>query len=101
MVALVKLVADEPNPLGYITYVFECLEEQDRAFSKYIMMIRFPNWEAKQINLGEVGYVEFEEIRAGMDKWFDGNSMIPYRYNMIQFIRFISKKEEIDEEYRI
>ena len=101
MVALVKLVADEHNPLNYITYVFECLDEEIRKETKYIMTTRFPNWDHRCLNIGEIGYLEFEEIRAGMDKWFDGNTMIPYRYNMIQFIRFISKKEEKDEEYRI
>ena len=101
MVALVKLVADEHNPLDYTTYVFECLEDEMRKETKYILCTRFPNWDHRALKLGEIGYLEFEEIRAGMDKWFDGNTMVPYRYNMIQFIRFITKPEETDEEYRI
>ena len=28
-----------------------------------------------------------------MDKWFDGNDFIPYRYDNIQFIKFIPKIE--------
>ena len=101
MVALAELVADEHNPLGYITYVFKCLEEDMKKQTPYILCTRYPNWQTRELKLGEVGYLEFEEIRAGMDKWFDGNTMIPYKYNMIQFIRFIAKKEEKDEEYRI
>lgn len=99
MTILVKLVAKETDPSNYTTYVFECLDKEVASSSKYIMCTRYPNWEHRVINLGEIGYLNFVEIRAGIDKWFDGKQMIPYYYNGIQFIKFILKPEKKDYEY--
>lgn len=63
------------------------------------MCIRYINWEHRAISLGEIGYLHFKEVRAGVDKWFDGKDFIPYRYNDIQFIKFIAKPEKVDQEY--
>lgn len=98
MIALVKLIASETDSLGYITYVFENLEDHT-ASSKYIMCIRYPNWDAKMLKLGDIGFVHCEEIRAGIDKWFDGTKMVPYNYNTVQFIKFVYKSEEEDCKY--
>lgn len=92
-----ELVASHLDSFGYITYVFKNLEEDVAAISRYVMCIRYPNWNHKQINIGEKGYLEFEEIRAGIDSWFNGNTMIPYKYSAIQFIRFISKQDNPHE----
>lgn len=99
MVTLCKLVAYDIDFFGYITYVFENLEEEVIKKTKYIMCIRYPNWNHKDLELEEVGYLHFEEIRAGVNKWFDGKEMIPYRYNTIQFIKFVDKPEKKDYEY--
>lgn len=94
MVVLAKLVASEDDSMGYITYVFECLEPEIKIESKYIMCTRFPNWDHRKIEIGEIGFLSFFEIKAGISMWFDGNKMIPYNYNNIQFIKFIEKQEE-------
>lgn len=98
MVVLAKLVASETDSLGYITYVFKNLEDCTEL-SKYVMMVRFPNWDAKPLKLGDTGYVQFEEIRAGIDKWFDGKQMVPYNYNTVQFIKFVYKPEDTENQY--
>lgn len=99
MTVLAKLVAKDKDCQQYITYVFECLEDWSKRQSPYIMCTQFPNWETKSINLGDVGYLEFMEIKAGIDKWFDGKNMIPYNYNMVQFIRFVEKPQTKDHTY--
>lgn len=96
---LAKLVAKEKDTLGYITYVFECLDEDIIKQSRYIMCTRFPNWNHRNIEISETGYLNFVEIRAGIDKWFDGNNMIPYNYNNIQFLKFIAKPRSNNYEY--
>lgn len=102
-VVLGKLVAKTKDVLGYITYVFELIEESEieRLDTKYIMCTRFPNWEHRIIDLEEIGYLQFVEIIAGISSWFDGNKMIPYRYNNIQFIKFIEKQEKEDYKYKL
>ena len=94
MTILSKLLAIDPDPMGYVTYVFECLDKEIIKESKYIMCTRFPNWNHRSLDIGEIGYLNFVEIRAGIDKWFDGNRMIPYLYNNIQFIKFVSKPRD-------
>ena len=69
MTILAKLLASEEDTLGYITYVFECLDEDIIKETKYIMCVRYPNWDHRKIEIGEVGFLNFLEIRAGMDKW--------------------------------
>lgn len=63
------------------------------------MCIRYPNWDHKKLQLGDVGFVHCEEIRAGVDKWYDGTKMVPYNYNTVQFIKFVYKPEEEDHKY--
>lgn len=98
MVILARLVANESDNFGYTTYVFQNLEDES-LFNKYVMMTRFPNWETKQLQVGDEGYVYYEEIKAGVDKWYDGTTMIPYNYNFIQFIKFVSKPIKQDNKY--
>lgn len=90
MTILAKLLASEEGTLGYITYVFECLDEEISKETRYIMCTRWPNWDHRKIEIDEVGFLNFMEIRAGVDKWFNGSQMIPYQYNNIQFIKFVS-----------
>lgn len=99
MTVLACLVAKEIDTLGYITYVFECLDDNVIENSKYIMCTRYPNWDHRKINIGEIGYLNFVEIRAGIDKWFNGKDMIPYNYNGIQFIKFVKRVESQEHEY--
>ena len=99
MITLCKLVAQEIDSLGYTTYVFENLEEYAIKQSKYIFCIRYPNWDHKKLKLGDVGFVHCEEIRAGVDKWYDGTKMVPYNYNTVQFIKFVYKPKEEDHKY--
>lgn len=96
MIVLAKLVACEQDI--YTTYVFECLEDKVNS-SKYVMTIRYPNWNDKILKLGDIGYLHFEERRAGIDKWFDGKEMVPYSYDTVQYIKFIYKPEDKPYEY--
>lgn len=99
MIALVELVAQADDLMGYTTYVFKCLEDYMIEQSPYIMCTRFPNWEHRPIQLGEIGYLNCIEIRAGVDKWFNGKEFIFYNYDNVQFIKFIRKIDKNDEEY--
>lgn len=99
MTVLAKLVAREEDGLGYVIMVFECLDEEVRKETKYIMTTQYPNWNHRKIEIEEVGYLNFVEIRAGIDKWFDGKEFIPYNYNNIQFIKFVKKPIKKDKQY--
>ena len=52
-----QLVACENDAMGYITYVFKCLEPNPGFGHNYIMVTRFPNWDHRSLDIGELGYL--------------------------------------------
>lgn len=99
-VILAKLVAYNTDTLDYTTYVFENVERKYNE-SKYLMCVRFPNWNCKYLEIGDIGYLHYRRITAGKDKWFDGQNMIPYLYDNIQFLTFVDKPKEDNNVYKM
>lgn len=90
-----KLVAEQSDGMGYTNYVFEDLEATDMDF-KYVMCVRFPNWDQKTINLEDVGFLNIRYVEGGVDKWFDGEHLVPYKYTNVIFLKFIEEKPKIE-----
>lgn len=97
MVIFCKLIAFHQDFGGYQTLVFLNLDEDRRRDLKYLMAVKFPNWESVSIAIGDEGYLHFEERRAGIDEWWDGDKFVKYKYDNIQFIKFVHKPEETDK----
>lgn len=87
----VKLVAKQADGMGYTTFVFMNLDNNE-----YIMCVMFPNWEQSYINLDDKGFVTTRYVEAGVDKWYDGTTFIPYKYTNIIFLKFIKEQKEVD-----
>lgn len=89
-----ELVAKEHDLLGYTTYVFKCLEANIPFGHNYVMCTRCPNWDARNIDIGEIGYLEYEEVHAG-EKWYNpqDGTYVPYKYTNIYFIKFVKKED--------
>ena len=86
-----RLIAKEEDMLGYIVYVFENLDYNTKDYSifeKYLMCVRYPRWNCREIQLEEEGFVRFKEVEAG-ESYFNVSSFVPYIYYNIQFIYFI------------
>lgn len=93
-----RLKASE-NDCGYITYVFDILdqEQKNRLQAEYIMCVRYPNWEHENIEIGSIGFLSIIEVLAGIDKYYKESEFIPYKYNNVQFIKFVKEsKKRID-----
>lgn len=94
-----QLVYDYED-FGYVTYVFELLdpEDKDRLLTKYMMCVQFPNWEQKEIKVGDKGFLQYKEINKGIDEYYDflTKSNKKYLHDMVQFIKFIPIKEKVD-----
>ena len=84
-----KLVAKTIESVKYIIYVFQNLDGSGE--SKYITVTRLPNWEQPDLEIGDVGYLEYKEVRAGIDKWYNVSSgnLIDFAYSEIYFVKFI------------
>lgn len=93
------LVAIQHDTLGYINYVFRLINKEAQQIHKteFITCVRYPNWNCRDIKIGDAGYIHINDITAGIDKWYDGKTMIPYKYNHTQFIKFIPTGESEDE----
>ena len=93
-----QVVTYEYDTGGYLIYIFRLLDEEDITLlqSNYWMCVQFPNWEHRILEIGEIGFLVYKEIIEGVDKYYDGNNILTYRYSNIQFIRFIKEKQDID-----
>ena len=78
--------------------IFRNLEET-RWDIKYKMVTRCPNWNHRVIQVGEEGYLTYDDYEAGKSQWFDGKDFHYYRYTMSQFIKFIEKPKQQADEY--
>ena len=81
--------------MGYTTYVFKCLESNAPFGHKYCMVTRLPHWQHRDIEVNEIGYLTYNEVVAGQDKWFcpETGQMIPYNYTNIYFIKFVKQQD--------
>lgn len=80
---------------GYIVYIFENLEFTNWD-NRYIMCIRYPNWDQVPFALNSEGYLTFTLIEAG-NKYYDarsGENRI-YTYTHNRFDKFIPIQKRI------
>lgn len=96
VICKVRLLSQIRDSGGYTTYGFVLLDREDIELTgtKYVVCVRYPNWNCKAIKNGDVGILHFVEILAGKDAWYNGNGFTPYRYNAWQFLKFIPEQEE-------
>lgn len=101
VITLAKLITQNKDWSGYITYVFEVLDKEIAKQSKYIMCVRPPRWQHRDIKNGEVGYLEFLEVEAGKTRWYNQSTGIDeiFKYDNIYFIKFVEKKDNNNKEY--
>ena len=65
------------------------------------MCTMWRNWDHRPLQLGEVGFLSFKPIVAGVDKWWDGNQFTAYRYTNIQFERFLTYRDETQDDFKM
>lgn len=99
MTVFAQLIAKYTDIAEYTTYVFQDLNEINNSEKRYIMCVRYPNWEHRKIDLGEIGFLTYMEVIAGVSTWYNGSRMIPYKYNNIQFMKFIEKPKDDGKEF--
>lgn len=97
---LAELVASHRDPYGYITYIFQNLDFKDDD-DRYVMCTRYPNWQVRDLKLGDKGFLTVLEIVAGEDKWFNGTKMIPYTCSTVQFLKFVDLPIQTDGKFII
>lgn len=95
-----EVVAKEQDVLGYQTLVFKNLENNCPFGHKYCMNVVFPNWESRIPDIGEIGYVEYDEVKAGEDTYYDRNldSIVKYNFSNLIFKKFVKKVDNSNKD---
>ena len=83
---------------GYTIYVFENLES-DYWDNKYVMCVRYPNWEGEEPQSNIIGFLQYTYIYAGTSYFnrITGKNNI-YEYDHVRFDKFLPlvREEKID-----
>jgi len=95
-----QFIASDSDMMGYSTYVFKVLEDNLTFGHNYLMVTRLPNWEHRQLELNEIGYLTYNEVEGGKDKWYcpETGEFIPYKYTNIYFIKFVKEKDNSNKD---
>ena len=91
-----KLVAYEQDVFDYVTYVFKSLEENPGFGHHYVMVTRLPHWDHGPIFIDDIGYLTYNEVEAGKDKWYcpETGQFVPYNYTNIYFVKFVKENKD-------
>lgn len=89
-----EIVAIQPGQ--YTVYVFKNLDEQNNSLLRYITVTRLPNWNCKNLEIGDIGYFECDYVNAG-DVYYQTSTgtQEKYNYTVCYLINFIEKQEKI------
>lgn len=93
-----KFLAKDTDIMGYSSYVFENLDFTEPS-NKYIMCVRFPNWNQAPFTFGDVGFLTVRYVEEGKDEWYNGKDFTKYRYTNLIFMKFILEKSGDTKEY--
>ena len=87
-----KLIASKLD--FYTVYVFQNLDTHE-----YVMCTKLPNWQTPLINIGDIGFVEIQIVKAG-DEYFnlETQATAKYQYSNIYFINFILEQNIINNQ---
>lgn len=77
----------------YTVYVFKVLDAPE-----YIMCTRLPNWQSPNININDVGYLQYQIVRAGESYTSAFGQTLPYKYSNIYFINFVNRSNISKQE---
>ena len=93
------LVAKEDDILDYHTLVFKILENNIPFGHNYALITVFPNWQAKIPELGETGYLMYDEVVAG-DNYYDRNSgsIMKYNFSNLIFKKFVKEQDNFNKD---
>lgn len=74
----------------YTTYVFKVIKENE-----YVMCTKLPNWQVPEINVGDVGFLQYQIVKAGDLYVTPEGDQIAYKYSNVYFINFVLKTDAV------
>lgn len=63
------------------------------------MCTRPPNWQTPDIDIGDVGYLQYREVEAGQEYYSpETDSTHKYNYSNVYFVNFVKKSNITNTE---
>ena len=95
-----QVLAKEQDLMNYHVLVFKNLDTPTPFGYTYCMITVFPNWMSRIPDVGERGYVQYDEVSAGQDTYYDriSDSMVKYNYNNLIFKKFIKEGDSYEKD---
>lgn len=93
ILAKICLIRNEGN---YILYIVENLN-YNKWDNQYLLCVRYPNWEHRDLKENEIGYLTYTPIKAG-ETYLNNitGNMDTYKYSHIRFDKFLDINNEED-----
>lgn len=81
--------------MDYYTLVFENIENPNPPFGcSYIMVTVFPNWQSRIPEIGDEGFLMYDEVQGGIDEYYDiaTEKIMKYNFSNLIFKKFVKEK---------
>ena len=95
-----QVVAKEHDLLDYHVLVFKTLEINCPFGHNYTMVTVFPNWESRIPDIGEIGFLTYDEVEGGIDTYYNRSteSIMKYNFSNLIFKKFVKEQDNSNKD---
>ena len=89
-----ELLVKEADIMNYQTLVFKNLDKAPFG-CEYCMVKVWPNWESYIPEIGDIGYLTYDSVIAGVDTYYDRSidSIVKYNFTNLVFNKFVKEQD--------
>ena len=89
-----ELLVKEADIMNYQTLVFKNLDKAPFG-CEYCMVTVWPNWESYIPEIGDIGYLTYDSVTAGVDTYYDRSidSIVKYNFTNLVFNKFVKEQD--------
>ena len=89
-----ELLVKEADIMNYQTLVFKNLDKAPFG-CEYCMVTVWPNWESYIPEVGDIGYLTYDSVIAGVDTYYDRSidSIVKYNFTNLVFNKFVKEQD--------
>ena len=87
-----QLLVKETDLMDYQTLVFRNLDKAPFGCN-YCMVTVWPNWESYIPEIGDVGFLTYDSVTAGVDTYYDRDkdTIVKYNFTNLVFSKFVKE----------
>lgn len=87
-----QLLAKEVDVMNYQTLVFRNLDKAPFGCN-YCMVTVWPNWDSYIPEIGDIGFLTYDSVTAGVDTYYDRETqkIVKYNFTNLVFNKFVKE----------